>query len=318
MAHRLPPLNPLRAFEAAARHGSVSLASRELHVTHSAVSHQIKTLEQSLGITLFERGGQKLKLTAQGALLLPAVSNAFTEIAAATAQLTRPTTHGTLTVACIPALMSLWLMPRLDDFVSKFPDIELNLVPSTNPANINDNAVDLCILYGDGNWPDCWVRLFSRLDFFPVASPTLLNKTPLRNLRNLADHVLLHGDPDGREWNIWLTAADAKAFTARSRQHFLSDARLSTEGALNGLGIAIGDSMTARDLVDRGELVVPFNLTVPAHDAFYIAGREEVRTTMIASVFIDWLFSRLESEPPLAPSASARRMLRRKPDAETA
>ncbi|MGB3386882.1 MAG: LysR family transcriptional regulator, partial [Pseudaminobacter sp.] len=108
MTKRLPPLNPLRAFEATARHGSLSKAAGELHVTHGAVSHQIRALELSLGVKLFERVGQRLKLTAQGAELLPAVSSAFDGIAAATARMTRPSSSGSLVVSCVPALLSLW------------------------------------------------------------------------------------------------------------------------------------------------------------------------------------------------------------------
>lgn len=243
---------------------------------------------------------------------MPAVTSAFTEIATATAQLKRPTTSGSLTVACIPALTSFWLMPRISRFVAQFPDIRLTLIPSNDPANLNDPSVDLCMLYGDGNWPDCWVRLWSNIAFFPVASPTLLNSRPLRNLRDLRDHVILHGDEDGAEWNTWLTAADAKDFTNRSTQYFLSDARLSTEGALHGLGIAMGDTITANGHIAAGDLVVPFNLTVPAHNAFYLACREEVRNTMIARVFIDWIFSTLESETLHEPHVSARHILRRR------
>lgn len=111
MAKRLPPLNPLRAFEATARHGSLTKAASELNVTHGAVSHQIKALEQSLGVKLFERVGQRVKLTPHGAELLPAVSTAFDGIAAATQRLTRPASSGALSVSCVPALLLLWMTP---------------------------------------------------------------------------------------------------------------------------------------------------------------------------------------------------------------
>ena len=137
MATRLPPLNPLRAFEAAARHGSVSAAARELNVTHGAVSHQIRALEHNLGIGLFERSGQRVKLSAQGALLLPTISAAFESIASATAQITRPATSGDLTIACVPALLSFWLLPRINQFTEQFPDIRLTLVPSNDPSRIS-------------------------------------------------------------------------------------------------------------------------------------------------------------------------------------
>jgi len=307
MTARLPPLNPLRAFEATARRGAVSAAARELNVTHGAVSHQIKALEESLGTALFERGGKRLKLTPQGALLLPAVTNAFSEIAAATALMKQPETSGDLTITCVPALLSFWLIPRLNTFTDQFPGVRVTLIASNDPENLRSLDTDVSVLYGDGNWPDYWTRLWSRLELFPVASPTLLNIRPLRSLRDLSDHTIFHGD-DGREWSTWLSAADATDIV-RGRQHFMSDARLSTEAALHGQGIALGDTITAGHLIARGELVVPFDLTVPAADAFYVACRPSVRQAPIVKVFIDWLFASLEESLP-EPQTSARMLLR--------
>ena len=173
MNGRLPPLNPLRAFEATARLGSVSAAARELRVTHGAVSHQLKALEESLNTALFERGGKRMKLTSAGALLLPAVTQAFSGIAAATAQMQRPATRGSLSITCVPALLSFWIVPRLSSFTDQYPDLTLKLAASNDPRHLHSSEVDVCVLYGDGNWPDVWTRLWSNLQLFPVASPTL-------------------------------------------------------------------------------------------------------------------------------------------------
>ncbi len=289
MARRLPPLNPLRAFEATARHGSLTRAAGELHVTHGAVSHQIKALEASLNVRLFERAGQRLKLTAHGAELLPAVAGAFEGIAAATARLGRPTSSGTLSISCVPALLSFWLVPRLAAFTARFPDISLVLDASNDPGAIHAADVDLCVLYGDGSWSDCWLKLWTHLELFPVVSPTLINNRPIRSIRDLADHVLLHAD-DGREWHTWLVAADALELE-RGRRHRLNDARLAIEAAVHGHGVALGDSMTAATLLARGQLVTPFNLSVPAVDAFYLACRNDLKSMPIVRVFVDWLFS---------------------------
>jgi len=289
MKKRLPPLNPLRAFEAAARLGSLSKAASELNVTHGAISHQIRALEEALKVSLFERSARRLKLTPQGAELLPAVSSAFDGIAAATQRMTRPTSSGRLSVSCVPALLSLWLIPRLSSFYARFPDISLRLMASNDPQEIRSPEVDICILYGDGGWSDCWLRKWSDLELFPIVSPTLINNKPIRTIRDLADHVMLHGD-DGREWNTWLAAADALDLK-RGQRHMFSDARLSTEAALNGHGVALGDSVTASGLLAKGQLITPFKLSVPAVDAFYVACRNEVRSAPIAQVFIDWLFA---------------------------
>ena len=311
MSSRLPPLNPLRAFEATARRGSVSAAARELNVTHGAVSHQITALEESRGVALFERGGKRLKLTPQAALLLPVVSQAFGDIAAATALMKRPATSGELTITCVPALLSFWLIPRLNRFTEQYPDVRLTLIAANDPARLHAPEVDVCILYGDGNWADCWARLWSNLQLFPIASPTLINSRPLRSIRDLGDHTLLHGD-DGREWNTWLAAADAGDLS-RGQQYFMSDARLSTEAALHGQGIALGDPITAGNLIARGELIVPFDLTVPANDAFYVACRPALRAAPIVKVFIDWLFASLEADSLPEPQTSARTLLRGRP-----
>lgn len=310
LTKRLPPLNPLRAFEAAARHGSLTKAASELHVTHGAVSHQIRALEASLDVKLFERAGQRLKLTAHGAELLPAVSSAFEEIATAMARMTRPTTSGALSVSCVPALLSLWLIPRIGDFIARYPEIRLTLDASNHADNIHSPDIDVVILYGDGGWADCWVKLWTPFDLFPVVSPTLINNRPIRTIRDMGDHVMLHAD-DGREWHTWLAAADALDLK-RGQQLHMSDARLAIEAAVHGLGIALGDTMTAASLLAKGQLVAPFNLAVPAVDAFYVACRKDLRAAPIVNVFIDWLFAALEEDNARAePQASARRALRR-------
>ncbi|MDS7594559.1 LysR substrate-binding domain-containing protein [Agrobacterium tumefaciens] len=310
MPSRLPPLNPLRAFEATARRGSVSAAARELNVTHGAISHQIRALEQSFDTPLFERDGKRLKLTPQGALLLPAVSSAFDGIAAATAAMTRPATNGELTVTCVAALLSFWLIPRLDRFTEQFPGVTLRLIASNDAAAPYSPDVDISILYGDGNWGDCWTRLWSRFSLFPVISPTLLNMRPLRSTRDLQDHVLMHCD-DGAEWNTWLAAANAHGLP-RGRQHFMGDARLATEAVLHRQGVALGDSITAGDLIVRGELVAPFDLAVPANHALYVACRPDRRAAPIVQAFIDWLFATIESDTLPDPQTSGRTVLRQR------
>lgn len=306
MAKRLPPLNPLRAFEAAARHASLTKAAGELNVTHGAVSHQIKALEQSLGVKLFERSGQRVKLTPHGAEFLPAVSAAFDGIAAATQRMTRPASAGALSVSCVPALLLLWMTPRLGSFTAQYPDIQLTLIPSNDARDIRAPDIDVCVHYGDGSWSDCWIRKWSGLELFPVVSPTLINNRPIRSVRDLADHVFLHGD-DGREWHTWLAAADALDLE-RGRRHHLGDARMATEAAVHGHGVALGDSVTARALLARGMLVAPFSLSVPAVDDFYVVCRNEMRSAPIVQLFIDWLFAEKERDEGRADAPVAGRV----------
>ncbi|TGR73537.1 LysR family transcriptional regulator, partial [Mesorhizobium sp. M1C.F.Ca.ET.193.01.1.1] len=111
-------------------------------------------------------------------------------------------------VSCVPALLLLWMTPRLGSFTAQYPDIQLTLIPFNDPKDIRAADIDVCVHYGDGGWSDCWIRKWSGLELFPVVSPTLINNRPIRSVRDLADHVFLHGD-DGREWHTWLAAADA-------------------------------------------------------------------------------------------------------------
>lgn len=310
MPPRLPPLNPLRAFEAAARLGTLTRAATELAVTHGAVSHQIRALEAALNVQLFERGGQRLKLTAHGAELLPSVSGAFAEIAGATQRLTRPTSAGKLSLTCVPALLSFWLLPRLGAFTMRFPDIRLTLDAQNDSDRIHAPGTDLCILYGNGDWPDCWSRKLSGLNLFPVVSPSLLNNRPIRTIRDMKDHLLLHGD-DGREWQTWLSAADALELK-RNPQHHMCDARLAIEAAIHGYGVALGDTITASRFLAQGQLVAPFNLAVPAIDAFHVACRIDLRSAPVVQVFIDWLTGEFAgSDARVEPQTTARRAIRR-------
>jgi len=193
-------------------------------------------------------------------------------------------------------------------FTEQFPEISLTLTASNDSSLIHSPDIDICVLYGPGDWRDCWTRLWSTIELFPVASPSLLNTRPLRSMRDLRDHVLLHGD-DGREWNTWLAAAD-QLDMPRGRQHFMSDARLSIEAASHSQGIALGDTITASSLIASGDLIIPFDLSVPASDAFYVTARNEVRSAPIVKVFIDWLFSTLETERATQPISSVRHVAR--------
>lgn len=297
MANSLPPLNPLRAFEATARNGSLTKAASELNVTHGAVSHQIRALEQTLNVTLFKRTAEGLKLTKQGAIFLPAISAAFQGIASATALLTRPTSSGPLSVNCVPTLLSLWMLPRLGTFLEQYPEVRLTFHASNDPRILFTSNVDVGLFYGNGNWPDCWVRKWTDVEIVPVASPTLMNIRPIRTALDLSGHVLLHSD-DGREWRTWLSAANATQIEPKNHI-YVADARLAAEAALYGHGIALGDHISAAEFLTTGRLVTPLNLSVPATDSFYVCCRNESRLAPVVSVFVDWLFGQNLKGPHL-------------------
>lgn len=267
-------------------------AARELHVTHSAVSHQIRALESTLGVKLFFRDAGRLHLTPEGAAFLPSISKAFDTIAEASARVRHPSTEGDLSISCVPGLLSFWLVPNLREFIEQFPGVRLRVAPSNDITSVHSRAFDICIRYGDGNWSGLSANLLSTLSLFPVCSPSLVNDRPLRDIPDLINHVLLHGD-EGREWQSWLTACDAQ-YLSRCRHHFLSDAHLAVEASTFGGGIALGDTITTSHLLETGRLVMPFDMAIPAAHSFYVICRNEVKSTPLVRAFTDWLYSLIE------------------------
>lgn len=304
MRKRLPPLNPLRAFEATARHLSVSRAAKELNVTPGAVSHQVRALEEVLRVKLFRRTASNLQLSSHGLAYQPAITAAFDSIAEASALLTRQKAEGDLVVSCVQALASFWLMPRLGNFSERYPDIRLKLIGAASQTDPAD--VDVAIVYGNGPWPGHHVQLWSRVMLFPVCSPTLVNAKPLRNVTDLASQTLLHGDDEGNEWQKWLDAAHAPSMM-NLRHLKMSNWHLALEAAIYGHGVTLGDSLTTSGLLAEGKLIMPFSITVPGSGAFYIVCRNELKNTATLRAFTDWLNAELHPEKRLAPSKHGRK-----------
>jgi len=289
---RLPPLNPLRAFEATARHMSVTRAAEELNVTHSAISHQIRTLEGSLAVKLFKRSAGRMVLSAEGVALLPAVSQAFEGIARAASDLSRSADGGQITIHCVGGLLSLWLLPVVATFCQLYPQASLKLIPGNDVNSLRNPEVDICICYGDGHWPDYRVDLLSPVRLFPVCHPSMMRSRSLRTPKDVFNHTLLHAD-DGREWDNWLSANGLKMQPA-TRQHFLTDARLALEAASFGNGIALGDTVTSRRAVASGQMIAPFDLEVPAAYSFYVLRRKESGSAIV-DAFATWLFGQIRA-----------------------
>ncbi|MGE0211607.1 MAG: LysR substrate-binding domain-containing protein [Parvibaculaceae bacterium] len=300
---RLPPLNALRAFEATARHLSMTRAAAELNVTHGAVSHQVRALEQRLNVSLFRRSGGSLQLTPYGSALLPAISQAFGSIAEAVSLLTEPGGEGDLALCCLPSLMTFWLLPRLDQFSRLHPGVRLKLIASNDRRRVHDQSIDLWITYGVESWPDRECELWFQPRLIPVASPALINARPLRSVADLRLHALLHAD-DGREWSRWLVEAGVPEL-ACGANHVMSDGHLSIEAAMHGHGIALCDSLTSADLLACGKLVRPLDHTIVAPDSFYLVYQKGKRRSSTVRAFINWAFAEASGaakpeQPPLA------------------
>lgn len=290
---RLPPLNALRAFDATARHLTVVKAADELSVTPSAVSHQLRTLEDALGVQLFTRNKTRLKLTSHGEALLPSVRAAFQMIASAAARLGDTVMVGDLVVSAPVGLSSRLITRHIGEFLSAHPDVRFKLIASNDDKEVYSPSVDVCVRYGTGIWPDRQVRLLSPVAIFPLCSPALINGPQgVRALDDLKHHLLLCED-GGAEWTRWLLAAGAG--TEGFRMTEMGNAHIAIEAALHGQGVALGDSLLVGDDLAEGRLVRLFEQSVTAKHAYYMVCRHEVGESPLVAGFTDWMLSKVRT-----------------------
>ena len=248
----LPPLETLRVFEVACRHGSYSEAARELHVTHSAVSQRIRQLEEDLGLTLFERQGNRMVPTSSGLRLQAGVKSAFSEMNAALAGIQTRRKDAEITVSLLPVMAARWLVPRLSRFTARFPHINLHIKTGQSLANFKSDGVDIAIRFGTGDWKG--LRAIKLLDeeFFPVCSPGLnggrLPKDPASMLSQplLIDRNL--------SWHAWFKSAGLKLNRDIAGISF-TDTNALMEAAVMGQGIALGRLSFTRSDILAGKLV---------------------------------------------------------------
>jgi LysR family glycine cleavage system transcriptional activator len=290
---RLPPLNALRAFDATARHLTVVKAADELSVTPSAVSHQLRTLEDALGVQLFTRTKTRLKLTPHGEALLPSIRAAFQMIASAAARLGDSVMMGDLVVSVPVGLASRLLTRHIGEFMVAHPDVRLKLIASNEDKEVYLPSVDLCIRYGTGIWPERQVRLLSHVELFPVCNPAMINgPLGVRALDDLKHHMLLCED-GGTEWTRWLLAAGMPASGFRMTE--MGNAHIAIEAALHGQGAALGDSLLVGDDLAEGRLVRLFENRIPAKHAYYLVCRHEVCENPLVAGFTDWILGKVRT-----------------------
>ncbi|MDG9783011.1 LysR substrate-binding domain-containing protein [Metapseudomonas otitidis] len=290
---RLPSLTALRTFEAAARHAHFGRAAQELCVTDSAVSHQIRQLEEQLGVTLFEREGRQVRPSAPARRLLHSLQQAFELILDACDELRDPGSQAQLRVAVTTELAQKWLVGRLADFAERHPQITLHLHEQPLEAQLPGAEMDVAIIYGTGpeDASGYFVRPLPTLQFFPVCSPGLFNQSPLKHPRDLARHCLLHDDQDGKTWNAWLAthAADLRP----ARHLYLGHAGLTMEAAARGQGVAIGDNLTSAEDLASGRLVRPFAAQVPSLGQYALVCERLRLDKPAVAQFVDWFSDQL-------------------------
>jgi LysR family glycine cleavage system transcriptional activator len=312
MSDRHPPLNALRAFEAAARHLSFKRAAEELFVTPAAISQQVKTLEDYLGVELFRRLTRAIELTSAAKAMLPKLREGFDCFAAGLAQARRAEERGRIAVSAPPNFVARWLMPRLRSFTASYPQYDLRIIGTLRAIDSPEHEAPLepgradveakvGVRYGIGDYPGSAVDLLFRPSYVPVCSPKLLGRGPaLRKPSDLKFHTLIHddsspGDEERPGWEEWLAIAGAKGVDA-SRGPRFSNASLVHEAAIDGLGVALA----LRPLVDsdilEGRLVVPIERAVPTMFAYYLVTPDALITHPAVGTFRRWLIAQAQSQ----------------------
>lgn len=325
MTYRLPPMNALRAFEAAARHLSFKHAALELSVTPTAVSHQIKLLEDSLGLPLFDRLTRALALTPQGAAMLPKVREGLECFAAAVESAHAHVDEGRLIVVLPPSFATRWLVPRLRRFALAQPSLNLQVIRSLStvdgppgaPAVVLEH-VDLrqedalvAIRFGSGAYPGFHVDRMFGSDYIAVCSPKLLDSDPpLRVPADMRHQVLLHDDATADErsgpgWEDWFRLAGVSGADTRAGPHF-GDSGMVYVAALDGLGVALASRPLVANALTQGRLVAPFDIAVGQNYAYHLVIAESIFNRPAVQAFRQWLLeeSRTEAVGRVSSSAS--------------
>jgi len=290
MARRLPPLNALRAFEAVARHLSITGAAEELGVTPGAVSQSVKSLEDYLGKTLLSRTPRGLVLNDAAAAALPALSEGFDRLAEASRRLAGPERGGRLTVSVAPSFAQKWLAPRLADFSTLHPDIDVQVQASMGLSNFEAEGVDLAIRYGAGHWPGVEIKLLLHEEVTPVCAPNVAAE--LTEPSDLAKFTLIHddssfNDPSCPDWAMWLKAAGAQGVDS-SRGPRFNQSSLVIEAAASGRGVALAKRALAQSDLDSGRLAAPFTMATPIEFAYWIVHPPGRARSRPARVFMTW------------------------------
>jgi LysR family transcriptional regulator, glycine cleavage system transcriptional activator len=316
MSERLPPLNALKAFESAARYLSLKRAAHELNVTPAAVSHQVKALEDYLGVKLFRRMNRALELTAAARAALPKLSAGFESLAQAVAAMGPQPDSGQLTVSVAPSFAARWLMPRLHRFFAAHPEVDVRISARTRLLNRGGqgDAVeratiekwleesDVAILYGHGDYPGYRVDKLLTLTIAPLCSPQLLQgENALRHPQGLRFQTLVHDDSGARYdgvafWDVWLSAAGVEGVDTSRGSHF-SQPVLALEAASDVLGVVATFPVLATAELAVGRLILPFELQVKLQSAYYLVSSDTaVRPVVIA--FRDWLLAEAAQQTP--------------------
>ncbi|WP_101674644.1 transcriptional regulator GcvA [Alloalcanivorax mobilis] len=296
MSRTVPPLNPLRVFECAARHGSFTKAADELFVSQSAVSRQIATLEDYLSVKLFVREQGGVRLTPEGERYQREIGPAFASIASATDRLRRTTAASPLKLRVYATFAAKWLIRRLNDFHARNPGIHVRISTSVAPVTFAKDDVDGAIQFGDGNWVDGDAEFLFGDQIEPVCSPSLLAAGPaLSNPQDLFQHRLLHSRYRRIDWQDWLSSVGLRLPDETEPMIFPSSL-LTYQAAMDGLGVAIGQVRMLQSEFKTGTLIRPFQRPLERDLAHYFVLPKGVEPSSKLRIFRDWLRQEIENE----------------------
>ncbi|MGI9373989.1 MAG: transcriptional regulator GcvA [Hyphomicrobiales bacterium] len=301
MHNRLPPLNALRAFEAAGRLLSMREAADELSVTPAAISHQIKALEEYFGRPLLHRSARSIRLSEAGATLLPYLNEGLEQWRAGCQLLTKIEKNSPLVISSSPIFASKWLMPRLQDFNAKHPEITVRVDGTLNLTNFADDDVNAVIRFGSGPYNDLYAEQMLHEKVVAICSPSLLKgEHSVSNPDNLRHHTLIHtdwnvGGATQPDWNMWAKTAGLDDFDTSRGPIVTSDA-LAIEAAINGGGLALVlKALVARE-IREGTLIAPFDLTlISDHWYWFICPKKNLKRPKVKA-FRDWIMHTVEHE----------------------
>lgn len=280
----LPPLNAVRAFEAAARRGSFTAAAAELGVSHAAISRHVRGLEARLGVPLLLRDGRGLAPTEAGRAFAAVVADAFDRLSQGMVAIAAETGRGRLRLSVEPAFAGRWLVPRLGDFRQRHPGVDIELDPTNRIVDLRAEPIDLAIRYGAGDWPGLVAEKLVRVMDYPVCAPALAPK--LTQPADLRGQTLLH-DESARTWALWLQEAGVDGIDATRGPRF-HDVALALDAAMAGQGVAMGDDvLCARDIA-AGRLARLFDVAVP-RSWYWLVMPDSHRLSPAAGAFRAWL-----------------------------
>lgn len=276
---------------------SFTQAASELNVTQTAISHQIRRLEEELGVQLFLRLKDGLALSEDGHAYFPGIRAAFQELRYSTQALFDSRHHSVLTINTLVSVASKWLLPRLPAFQQAFPDIDVRVSASTELVDFRKGGIDAAIRYGRGDWQGLRADFLMSDEIFPVCSPALLNGTKtLRTPADLAQHTLLQvSGMTANDWSTWLSAAGQPAQLAQGPRLTFDLAMMAVQAAVDGQGVCIGRSTYVDDDLRAGRLVVPFDLRLKDALGFYLVTAQETADSKKITAFRSWLLTQCQS-----------------------